>query len=705
MVFPTQSVGYLTAELVNHLWQSTVFAAGAWLLTIVLRRNQARTRYRLWVVASVKFLIPFSILISAGERLQLRAVVPGVQPALSMVMNSITEPYSISAGARTGSEALRTASTIVVRPVAAGQYGDWLVLLLIGIWGCGLLLLLARWGRSWWHLHSALRAASPMMRVGDVPVLSTPMRLEPGVFGILRPVLVLPEGIRERLSAPQLDAILAHELCHVRRRDNLTAALHTVVESLFWFHPAVWWIRTRLVEERERACDEAVLESNREALAYAEGILNVCKFYVEAPLTCVSGVTGSDLKKRIVRIMAEQAARKLDLARRLMLGFAAILAVTIPVVYGLVHASEVHAQTAAQKTSIEDTWQGTLHIPQKDLRTVLKITKTDAGQLKATMYSIDQGGQGIPATTTTFDGSVLKYSVEIIDGTYEGKMSSDGKSITGSWKQGPNPIPLVYERATPETAWAIPEPPPKVPPMAADANPSFEVATIKPSKPDQPGKLFGVRGDRFKTINTTLLDLISFAYDVHAKQVIGATDWMESEKFDIDAQPDTPGSPNRQQLKTMVQKLLADRFQLKFHQDKKELSAYVLGVAKSGSKLKKSDGDPNGLPGLFFRQLGVLTVRNATMADFAQLMQSAVLDRPVVDQTGLQGKWDFLLKWTPDESQFGGMGMKVPPPSDAADAPPPLFTAIQEQIGLKLDAGKAPVQVLVLDHVEKPSEN
>jgi len=109
------------------------------------------------------------------------------------------------------------------------------------------------------------------------------------------------------------------------------------------------------------------------------------------------------------------------------------------------------------------------------------------------------------------------------------------------------------------------------------------------------------------------------------------------------------------------------------------------------------------------RQLGVLTVQNATMNDFTQLMQSAVLDRPVVDQTGLEGRWDFLLKWTPDESQFGGMGIKVPPPgdagSDAADAPPPLFTAIQEQIGLKLDAGKAPVKVLVLDRIEKPSEN
>jgi uncharacterized protein (TIGR03435 family) len=457
------------------------------------------------------------------------------------------------------------------------------------------------------------------------------------------------------------------------------------------------------VEERERACDEAVLESNREALAYAEGILNVCKFYVEAPLKCVSGVTGSDLKKRIVRIMAQQVARKLDLSRKLMLGFAALLAVALPVGFGLIHASAVHAQTVA-KTGIDDTWQGTLHAPQRDLRTVLKITKTDAGVLKATMYSIDQGGQGMGATTVTFDNSELKYSIEMLDLTYEGKMSADGKSITGSVTQGGKPLPLVFERATPETAWTIPTPPPRLPPMAADANPSFEVATIKPSKPEQPGKLFGWRGDRFKTINTTLGDLIGFAYDVQSKQVIGGPDWMDTEKFDIDAQPDIPGTPNPRQLKGMLQKLLADRFQLKFHQDKKELSAYVLTVTKSGSKMKKSE-DTGGLPGLFFRGLGVLTVRNATMQDFSHLMQSAVLDRPVVDQTGLDGRWDFLLKWTPDESQFGGMGIKVPPPSDAADAPPPLFTALQEQLGLKMDAGKVPVEVLALDHVEKPSAN
>ncbi|MGC1872630.1 MAG: TIGR03435 family protein [Acidobacteriaceae bacterium] len=385
------------------------------------------------------------------------------------------------------------------------------------------------------------------------------------------------------------------------------------------------------------------------------------------------------------------------------------------VVIGSINVNQARAQSAAPTPQSAATakpakgivgdWQGTLHAPQKDLRTVVQITEAKPGELKVVLRSIDQGGQPIPASSASFEDGVFKFAIEMIGGSYEGKMSTDGKSIAGTWKQGGNPLPLVLERATPETAWAIPAPPPKIPSMAANANPSFEVATIKPAKPDEKGQGFLVRGGQFSTFNTTLLSLIEFAYDLQANQVVGAAGWMSTDKYDIVAKPDAPGAPSDKQWKGMLQKLLADRFQLKFHSQSKEMSAYVLTVAKNGPKLTKSDGDPNGLPGLFFHQLGQLYVQNATMDDFTQLMQAVVLDRPVVNQTGIKNRWNFVLKWTPDESQFGGMGMKVPPPSNAADAPPPLFTAIQEQIGLKLEARKAPVGVIVIDHVEKPSAN
>lgn len=362
------------------------------------------------------------------------------------------------------------------------------------------------------------------------------------------------------------------------------------------------------------------------------------------------------------------------------------------------------AQTPAK--GIDDTWQGTLHLPQRDLRIVLKVSRGADAALAGTMYSIDQGGQGIKTSSMTFQDGTLKLAVQMLDMTYEGKLSADAKSISGTFTQGNQPTPLVLERATPETAWAIPEAPKPIPPMPADAKPVFEVATIKPSAPDEQGKYFTVRGGQFVTANTTLMDLIKFAYGVQDKQVANLPDWASSQKFDMTGKPDIPGMPNPQQLRNMVQRVLADRFQLKFHEDKKEMSAYVLFVAKGGQKMEKAPADAGALPGLFFRGLGVLTVRNATMQDFCELMQSAVLDRPVVDETELQGRYNFLLKWTPDESQFGGLGVKVPPPSDAADAPPPLYTAITEQIGLRLEAmSKAPVRVLTVDHVDHPSAN
>jgi len=303
MIHPAAWTAPWLAELINHLWQSSVFAIGAWLLTLALRRNQARMRYRLWMLASAKFLIPFSILIAAGSGLQWRTEAHVAQPAYSTVIGEIAEPFLVSAlSPPATSVTSRPASPATALSIVRHDE-DWLPFLLVALWGCGALFLLARWGKSWWQLHVAVRTASPMMFVDEVCVLSTPMRLEPGVFGIVRPVLLLPQGITERLSSAQLNAIFEHELLHVRRRDNLTAALHMAVEVLFWFCPVVWWIRARLMDERERACDEAVLDSNHEPLVYAEGILNVCKFYMEAPMSCISGVAGSDVRKRVARAL------------------------------------------------------------------------------------------------------------------------------------------------------------------------------------------------------------------------------------------------------------------------------------------------------------------------------------------------------------------------------------------------------------------
>jgi uncharacterized protein (TIGR03435 family) len=292
----------------------------------------------------------------------------------------------------------------------------------------------------------------------------------------------------------------------------------------------------------------------------------------------------------------------------------------------------------------------------------------------------------------------------MINGTYEGKLSGDGKTLNGTWTQG-SALPLDLTRATPETEWAIPPPAPKIPPMGANASPGVEVSTIKPTKPDEQRFMLVFNGGHFKTTNVSLSKLLAFSYGVQAKQLIGLPPWAETDKYDIDAKPDTEGTPNKQQLQAMVQKLIADRFSLKFHQDKRELPVYVLSVAKTGAKLTKSENQGGGLPGFGLRGMGALMVHNSTMSEFVGMMQETVMDRPVIDQTELKGKYDFTLNWTPDDSQFGGMPAKMPPPVDNTNPPPNLYTAIQEQIGLKLDATKAPADVMVVDHVEKPSEN
>jgi uncharacterized protein (TIGR03435 family) len=694
------------AALVNHLWQSTVVVLAAWLLALCMRGNPARTRYWVWMTASVKFLIPFSLFVAVGESLRLVVAAPVQSPRFATVMQQIAQPFphaSTPVGVTDFGFAPQT-------QVAASN-SHWLPIALACVWLCGFLTVVFSWARSWRQLRATARSAVAVapqgMRHAAIPILASDRLLEPGVFGILRPVLLLPRSITERLSPQQLAAILAHEMAHVRRRDNLTSALHMAVCALFWFHPATWWIGARLMEERECACDESVLQSGNPAELYAESILSVCRFYVESPLACMSGVTGADLKQRIVRIMSGHATRRLGLGRTLLLASAALLIVAAPVTLGLVHITAVRAQATApaKDQDLAGTWQGTLHAGQ-DLRTIIKIVKQPNGSYKSDFYSIDQGARPISVDTTTLQGSTVKYSITAIGGTYEGKLSADGNTINGNWSQGPTPLPLVLTRSTPETAWTIPPPPPVIPPMAANASPAFEVATIKPTRPEERGKGFMVDGRRLHVVNMGLIDLMTISYDVQAKQILGLPRWADTDKYDMDAVPDGQGEPNLKQWKEMVQKLLADRFNLKLHREKRVLAVYALEAAKSGPKLVKGEDGDNVLPGFFFQgRPGNLHVTNATMVEFAQFMQSAVMDRPVVDQTGITGRWNFPLDWTPDDSQFGGMAASLPPPAKGTVPPPDLYTSIQEQDGLKLDATKAPADVLVIDHIDHPSPN
>jgi uncharacterized protein (TIGR03435 family) len=231
--------------------------------------------------------------------------------------------------------------------------------------------------------------------------------------------------------------------------------------------------------------------------------------------------------------------------------------------------------------------------------------------------------------------------------------------------------------------------------------PSFEVATIKLTDPSFPGAVVGgFRVGRFTAQGFALKDLIGYAYDVDNRQIVGGPKWSDSERYDVVGKPEKAGPLSPDAGKLMLRTLLSERFQLKIHRDMKEMPVYILAVAGSGLKMKRrADGDANA-PGGMPIAGAKIPGRNTTIQFLAYGLQE-LLDRPVLDKTGVTGRFDFDLSWRPDPSQFRGNGDKVPSNPDDPD----LFTALQQQLGLKLTAERAPAEVIVVDSAEKPSEN
>ena len=605
----------------NHLWQSTLFAITAGLLTLVLRKNRARARYGLWLAASVKFLVPFWLLVGMGSHLAWSGGSTGTKAGLYLAMEAVSQPFT-----------QQTMLAIIPAPPSAVSSSQIHLLpgFLWAVWLCGFLVVLSGSYARWRRVSTIVREAVPLWEGREVLALQRLERrgglrkrteiwlsrasLEPGIFGIARPVLVWPEGISEHLEDEHLEAIVAHELSHIRRRDNLAAVIHMVVEAIFWFHPVVWWLGARLLEERERACDEEVLELGSDRQVYAESILKTCEFCVKSPLACLSGVTGADLKKRILRIMSERLAERLSPGKKLLLLAIGLTTITVPVALGIV---------------------------------------TRSPRILAQLQQ------------------------------------ADGVAVQ-----------------------------------------SFEVVSIKPSRPgDNMVQLFMSRG-KFTTRGETTKALIEFAYDIKSdKQLSGGPSWISSQKYDIEAKEEDAVAEKLQklafeeqakQIRLTVQALLADRFKLKVSREIRDLPVYALVVAKGGSKLIPAQvpapaADGTSPPKKAFvgirmmgpGQLGGTNINTGFLADV--LSGQPELGRLVIDQTGLTGNYDWTLKWTPDLSTpmlkgpDGGRSLADAPPPDSSG--PSIFTALEEQLGLKLETRKGPVETLVVDSIEKPSEN
>ncbi len=552
--------------VLNHLWQSSLFALAGALFTLLLRRNSARTRYWLWFAASVKFLIPFSILVDAGSRIEWRTAPAIVQPAVTIPLNQV----------------FMAPSLVLPTPESPRPKSNYWPEILGAAWLSGSLIVLFSWARQWRKINAAVRAARPVELGLSIRTMSSPVLLEPGVFGVFRPVLLLPEGIADRLAHDQMEAVVEHELCHVRNHDNLTAAIHMLTEAVFWFHPLLWWIGKRLIAERERACDEEVLRLGSDRQAYAESILKVCEFYLESPLNCVSGITGSDLRRRVRHIMTNQGSRRLNAGRRLLLAFAAVAAAMGPIAIGALNAPFLRAQS--------------------------------------------QGG-------------------------------------------------LAFEVAS--------------------------VKFVKPGSQPENRKIAASHGS-LTIQQQTLRECILWAYNLPSANPISGPAWLDSEQYDIAAKAEE--SATQSQLRLMLQALLADRFNLKIRHTTEQRPFYSLvigkGGGKGGPKLHEVQREP--VRGFHVDQDGsVLSYHMVTnMSRLAEVLPG-FLDRPLFDKTGLTGVYDFTLRVEMDHPiQFPEVGR----PFEGFGLTPGIFPAV-EGLGLKLISEKGPVDVLVIDHAERPSGN
>jgi len=258
---------------------------------------------------------------------------------------------------------------------------------------------------------------------------------------------------------------------------------------------------------------------------------------------------------------------------------------------------------------------------------------------------------------------------------------------------------LDFTRPASETERAAADPS-RVKPMGTDKDTTFEVATIKSNKSGLADRRIQI-DQQFRARNVTLKELIKFAFGYHDKQIAGGPGWMDTDRYDIAAQTKGEGEPSPEQWRTMIRKLLGERFNLTFHKEEPPMPVYNMVVDESGPKMAK--GDPNGPGDPDFSGLGNMQAKAMNMADLASVLTMVVLDRPVLDRTDLAGRYVFSLVWKPDESQFPAY-RRVRPSPQTFEGRNDLFTAMREQLGLKLESATAPVEVMVIDQAYHPSE-
>lgn len=596
--------------LVHFVWQGAVVAIAA-AFALRLCRNQS---------ASVRYAIASGALAT----MLLGAVVTG-----TIVDAPVADVQTARASLRTTPNGkvdvllpipIHEASSAA--PAWSARRVEALLPWVVSTWLVGVAFLLARAGAGWWRvrrLHQlALRTTGSswqatgnriasrlgltrVIRIVDLPHIDVPL-----VVGCLRTIVVLPITAIAQLNAAQVEAILAHELAHVRRHDYLVNLMQTLTETLLFYHPAVWWLSARIRDEREHCCDDVAVAVCGDPVGYAAALAEL-EAWRSDELNLAAAATGGALLNRVRRI--------------------------------------------------------------------LRVEMSD-------------------------DARMSPWTMALVAAAVVGALG----------------VNLIAQR-----------------PATAEANPTFEVASVRPNTSgDNKMSSKTLPGGRFEAINIPPRLLIMNSYGLQPQQLVGAPDWISSERFDIVAKaegelgpPVLRDGPSRLQL--MVRALLEERFKLTVHREPREIPIYALVRARADGRLgpelkpsatdcealraaRRKGGPPSEPPKPGERpQCGARVLAGELIAGGQPLLElvsllSGTVGRSVVDRTGLKGTYDIYLKWTPDLVRQRAAGETVRINGvDFDPSGPSIFTALQEQLGLKLESERGTVDALVIDHIERPA--
>ena len=347
-------------------------------------------------------------------------------------------------------------------------------------------------------------------------------------------------------------------------------------------------------------------------------------------------------------------------------------------------------------SSFVGVWQGSLPIEQAP-RIVVKITSTESGSLRGVFTWIDRDYDPIVFSTLIVEGQEMTALSDLPNVKYGGKLAADRQSFSGTWTQDKRSYPLHLTKVSPGSEWKHDDVAP-VGAMSADADPTFEVATIRPAADGTKGRRYEWRTRHFRAYNVTLIDLIKYGFQLRDRQIKNAPTWASDLKFDIAGQPDAPGLPTEQQYHTMMRKLLVERFGLRFHTDQVSFPVYALTQGSQGLKLTRSEPGL-GLDGhIAVKQEPegdtVIRFDSESMPELVGLLMNFIEDRQVVDQTGLTGIFTFSIR-------VPSTVLQSPDANDKASA----FLQAVKPLGLEMVRTNADLPVITLDQAGRPSPN